>query len=187
MANLQANNAAGGPRQHVRLLRAGTGTNPLPIYLAYFNGSRRREQPGGLLRRNWTNTTFAGRLTARIPNPSGAAEDLDGNDGAPRSTRCTAGLPANLFVSTRTSSGVDVCESAAFSDYHALQIELRRRLSRGLQINGSYQYALEGGSAFLGRHYGRVMNPRPPTCGTRSRCSGTGPFRSAADDASAPT
>ena len=28
-----------------------------------------------------------------------------------------------------------------------------------MAINGSYQYALEGGSAFLGFHYGRVMNP----------------------------
>ena len=26
-------------------------------------------------------------------------------------------------------------------------------------MNGSYQYALEGTSAFLGFHYGRVMNP----------------------------
>ena len=50
-------------------------------------------------------------------------------------------------------------DSGAFSDYHALQIELRRRLSRGLQVNASYQYALEGGSAFLGFHYGRVLQP----------------------------
>ena len=54
---------------------------------------------------------------------------------------------------------VNVSDSGAFSDYHALQVELRRRLSRGLMINGSYQYALEGSSAFLGFHYGRVMNP----------------------------
>ncbi len=29
----------------------------------------------------------------------------------------------------------------------------------GSPFNASYQYALEGGSAFLGFHYGRVMNP----------------------------
>jgi hypothetical protein len=54
---------------------------------------------------------------------------------------------------------VNVYDSGAFSDYHALQLEVRRRLSKGLQVNGSYQYALEGGSSFLGFHFGRVMNP----------------------------
>jgi hypothetical protein len=54
---------------------------------------------------------------------------------------------------------VNVYDSGAFSDYHALQLEIRRRLSRGLQVNGSYQYALEGGSSFLGFHYGRAMIP----------------------------
>ena len=54
---------------------------------------------------------------------------------------------------------VNVYDSGAFSDYHALQLEIRRRLSRGLQVNGSYQYALEGGSSFLGFHFGRVMIP----------------------------
>ncbi len=54
---------------------------------------------------------------------------------------------------------VNVRDSGAFSDYHALQIELRRRMSRGLQVSGSYQYAREGGSAFLGFRYGREMYP----------------------------
>lgn len=54
---------------------------------------------------------------------------------------------------------VNVYDSGAYSDYHALQIELRRRLSRGLQVNGSYQYALEGGSSFLGFHVGRELAP----------------------------
>jgi hypothetical protein len=34
---------------------------------------------------------------------------------------------------------------------------VRRRLSRGLQVNGSYQYAHESGSAFDGFRYGREM------------------------------
>jgi hypothetical protein len=56
-------------------------------------------------------------------------------------------------------ANVGVYVSDAYSDYNALQVELRRRLSNGLQINGSYQYAKEGGSAFLGQRYGRVLNP----------------------------
>ena len=47
-------------------------------------------------------------------------------------------------------------DSGAFSDYHALQLELRRRLSRGLSANINYQYALEGGSAFDGFSFGRA-------------------------------
>ena len=78
-------------------------------------------------------------------------------------------------------------DSGAFSDYHALQLELRRRLSRGLPVNGSYQYAIEGGSAFLGFQYGRVMDPNDSTSATRSRRSGTGRCRSAAASGSAPT
>ena len=44
----------------------GTGTSPLPIYLAYLNGSRDATNPaaytGGT--QTWTNTTLAGRLVA---------------------------------------------------------------------------------------------------------------------------
>src|SRR5262249_6599873 len=57
------------------------------------------------------------------------------------------------------ASSVNVRDSGAFTTYHALQVELRRRLSRGLSFNGSYQYALEEGSSFLGFHFGRASNP----------------------------
>ena len=92
------------------------------------------------------------------PQPFNSADDLDG-DAARRANAAAAGLPANFFIVNPHMNNVNVSDSGAFSDYHALQVELRRRLSRGLMINGSYQYALEGTSAFLGFHYGRVMNP----------------------------
>ena len=56
-------------------------------------------------------------------------------------------------------NGNSVTDSGAFSDYHALQIDLRRRLSQGLSASVNYQYALEGGSAFDGFMYGRTMVP----------------------------
>jgi hypothetical protein len=92
------------------------------------------------------------------PQPFSSAGDLDGNSGR-RTNALNAGLPANFFVLNPAVDDVDVTDSGAFSDYHALQIELRRRMSRGFQISGSYQYAREGGSAFLGFRYGRIMNP----------------------------
>ena len=107
---------------------------------------------------NWTNTTFVGRLARTNPNPAGAADDLDGNDGR-RTNALAAGLPANHFVLNPDVDDSNVFVSDAFSSYDALQIEVRRRLSRGFQVNGSYAFAFEEGSAFLGRHYGRVSNP----------------------------
>jgi hypothetical protein len=167
MANLQANNLAGGSRAgSFAYFGSGTGTNPLPIYLAYLNGSRDAGNPaaytGGTA--TWTNTTFAQRLVHTNPQPNGvtstanAASDLDGNLTL-RNRALAAGLPANFFVVNPDLDDVDVTDSGAFSTYNALQIELRRRLSKGLSFNASYQYALEEGSTFLGFHFGRTSTP----------------------------
>lgn len=177
MANLKANNQAGGGRSgSFAYFGAGTGTNPLPIYLAYLNGSRDSANPaaytGGFA--TWSNSTLAGRLVHTNPNPNfvsattvsaaaatirnnNAAGDLD-NNLTFRNNALAAGLPANFFVVNPNAGVVNVRDSGAFSTYHALQIELRRRLSNGLSLNGSYQYALEEGSTFLGFHYGRASN-----------------------------
>jgi hypothetical protein len=161
MANLQANNAAGGARLgSFAYFGAGTGTTPLPIYLAYLNGSRDAGNPaaytGGT--NTWTNATLAGRLVRTNPSVTNAATDLDGTL-ARRQNAAAAGYAANFFVVNPHANQVNVTDSGAFSSYHAIQAEVRRRLTRGLQINGSYQYAIEEGSAFLGFHYGRVSNP----------------------------
>jgi hypothetical protein len=157
MANLRANNAAGGARTgSFAYFGPGTGTSPLPIYLAYLNGSKDVNNAGAYSGTNWTNTTFAGRLTA-VPNPTAAAEtDLDGN-ATRRANAIAAGLPANFFVPNPDVDDVNVTDSGAFSDYHAFQFELRRRLSKGLSANINYQYAIEGGSAFDGFSFGREM------------------------------
>jgi hypothetical protein len=158
-ANLQANNAAGGSRAgSFAYFGAGTGTNPLPIYLAYLNGrtdaTNAAAYTGGTT--TWTSTTFAGRLVRTNANPQGAGSDLDTNLTR-RNNALAAGLPANFFVPNPAVNNVNVTDSGAFSDYHALQIELRRRLSRGLSASANYQYARERGSAFDGFSFGRTM------------------------------
>ena len=172
MQNLQANNAAGGGRAgSFAYFGPGTGTNPLPIYLAYLNGRRDADNPGAYTggTQTWSNATIAGRLVHTNPNPNGvssetvsatnrnanAAGDLD-NNLTFRNNALAAGLPANFFVVNPHADQVSVRDSGAFSSYHALQLELRRRLSNGLALNGSYQYARERGSEFLGFHYGRT-------------------------------
>jgi hypothetical protein len=160
MANLQANNASGVASRvgSFKYFGPGSGTSPLPIYLAFFNGSRDVNNPDAYSGTNWTNTTFANRLNRNNPDPVNAAEDLDTNQTR-RDNAARAGIARNFFVVNPDVNQSQVYESKAYSDYHALQVELRRRLSNGFQINGSYQYAREGGSSYQGRRYGRVMNP----------------------------
>ena len=160
MANLQANNAAGGARAgSFAYFGPNTGTAPLPIYLAYLNGSRDVNNPaaysGGT--GTWANSTIAQRLSPANPNPNAAAAtDLEGT-ASRRTNALAAGLPANFFLLNPEVGTVNVYDSGAFSDYHALQLELRRRLSRGLSANVNYQYAIERGSAFDGFSFGRAM------------------------------
>jgi Carboxypeptidase regulatory-like domain/TonB dependent receptor/TonB-dependent Receptor Plug Domain len=163
MANLRANNAAGGSRAgSFAYFGAGSGTQPLPTYLAYLNGRTDATNAGAYTggTSTWTSSTLASRFVASSPSPVSSAGDLDGNSTR-RSNAIRAGLPANFFVPNPHVDDVDVTDSGAYSDYHALQVELRRRLSRGLSANVNYQYAIEGGSAFDGFSFGRVMISSP--------------------------
>ena len=102
MANLAANNAAGGTRVgSFAYFGAGTGTSPLPIYLAYLNASRDSGNPaaytGGTS--TWASTTLAGRLVAPNPAPTTAAGDLDGT-ASRRTNAATAGTRPTSSCST---------------------------------------------------------------------------------------
>ncbi len=161
MGNLAANNASGVSSRtgSFAYFGSGTGTAPLPIYLAYLNGSRDVTNPAAYTNAatTWANSAIAARLVAPNPNPTASAVDLDGNLTR-RTSALAAGLPANFFVPNPAVNGNNVTDSGAFSDYHAMQLELRRRLSGGLSANVNYQYAFaEGGSAFDGFSFGRTM------------------------------
>jgi hypothetical protein len=158
MQNLAANNASGLPGRVGSFAYFGPGTNPLPIYLAYLNGRTDATNPGAYTggSTTWTNTTLTGRLSPASPSPIGAAGDLDGTQ-ARRALALAAGRPANFFIPNPAVDDAVVFDSGAFSDYHALQIDLRRRLSKGLSANVNYQYAHERGSAFDGFSFGRTM------------------------------
>ena len=160
MGNLKANNASGVSSRSgsFAYFGAGTGTSPLPIYLAYFAGRTDAANPAAYTSASttWANSSIAGRLVAPNPNPTGAAGDLDGN-ATRRANALAAGLPANFFVPNPAVNGNNVTDSGAFSDYHAMQLELRRRLSHGLSANVNYQYVFRAGiSAFDGFSFGRT-------------------------------
>jgi len=159
MGNLAANNASGNASRvgSFAYFGSGTGTSPLPIFLAYFNGSRDAGNPAAYASpaTTWANAAIAVRMAPSNPNPTGSAGDLDGNLTR-RNQAIAAGYTPNFFVLNPAVNNNNVTDSGAFSDYHAMQLELRRRLSRGLSANVNYQYAFsESGSAFDGFSFGR--------------------------------
>src|SRR4051812_40556533 len=142
-ANLQANIAAG--RGNTFAYTGAPGTSPLPIFLGAYNA-----QPAGQAGNtaaytgtNWTNTTFLGFLALYNPNPLGfastnATNGLIGNSTF-RQNLITAGYPSNLFIANPDKiGGAFIRGNGGGTRYDSMQVELRRRLSKGLLIEGNY-------------------------------------------------
>ena len=143
-ANLQANIAAG--RGNTFAFTGAPGTAPLPILLAHFNGrgSDLAGTPGSYTGNNWTNQAFLGFLAAQNPDPFGMVGDEDDGllaSGTFRSNALRAGLPANFFVANPDLlGGANLTTNNGKTRYNSLQIELRRRMSQGLQFQTSYVF-----------------------------------------------
>jgi hypothetical protein len=133
---------AGRPACSFAYQGPGTGTNPLPIYLANFNGVA-RGQAGDASRytgANWTNTARLDELAARNPNPGGAANSLYAN-AAFRTSLEAAGFPRNFFALNPDVNNAFITSNGRFTQYDSLQINLRRLLSAGLTLDANYTYA----------------------------------------------
>ncbi|HMX24187.1 MAG TPA: hypothetical protein PKC13_01080, partial [Blastocatellia bacterium] len=164
-ANLQANIAA-GRGANFRYEGPGTGTSPLPIMLAFFAGA-----PGGVKLdpnsrnsylatavggANFANATFVNALAIRNPSPGtfvglGTGIGASGfiNNAGFRSNGLAAGLPANFFlVNPGKLGGGWSIENNGRTSYDSLQVELRRRLSKGLLVQGNYTLAKGFTNAF---------------------------------------
>ena len=142
-ANLQANIAA-GRGQSFAYFGPGTGTAPLPIYLANFNGRNRSQagDPTQYTGTNWTNANQVaqlGRILAGTPVTT-AAQSLQSN-ATFRSNMQGAGLPGNFWVMNPDVNQANMTRSIGFTSYDALQVELRRRMSNGFFVNGNYTLA----------------------------------------------
>jgi hypothetical protein len=146
-ANLKANLAAGRGGTFA-YFGPGTGTSPLPTYLAFFSGVPFSEA-GNASRYTSTlfrNSSWTGHLSEYDPDPYDAANDLWNNSGR-RSNAFTAGVPVNWFVMNPNVDDAIVNVGRAGSKYHSLQVEVRRRLSGGLDMQGSYVYARRYGTS----------------------------------------
>ncbi len=146
MANLQANNAAGGTRAgSFAYFGPGTGTAPLPIFLGYFNGigAARAGESALYTSNQFRSQTYLPTLARFNPDPYAAATALGGTGSVAgeRQNALNAGLPANLFlVNPDLIGGADVVENTNNTMYHSMVLEFKRRSSSGLQYSGSYVF-----------------------------------------------
>ena len=140
-ANLIANNTAGGSRAgSFAYFGPNSGTNPLPIALAYLLGRTDAANPANYTGNNWTSTTFANPLIRLNPDVDAWADALSG-DAARRNNALTAGLPANfMVVNPDLLGGAEVVGNGGGTRYHSVQFEVRKRLSHGLQFNANYVF-----------------------------------------------
>jgi hypothetical protein len=139
-ANLAANIAAG--RGATFAYTGAAGTAPLPILLAFLNGqgASQASNAAAYSGTNWTNATLQAFMAVRNPNPYGLANNILGN-ATFRGNSAGAGLPANFFVANPDLlGGANLTVNAGKTDYHSMQLELRRRLSQGLQFQTSYVF-----------------------------------------------
>jgi hypothetical protein len=142
-ANLLANVQAGRGSTFA-YFGPGTGTAPLPIFLAHFQGLS-PSQAGNAA--NYTSAEFSNddwydNLDPRNPDPFSIADDLySENSGVWRTNGRNAGYPLNFWVMNPLVDEAEIMTTQGGSRYHSLQLDVRRRYAQGLQIQGSYTYA----------------------------------------------
>lgn len=158
-ANLQAHIAAGcggsgQPACSFAYRGPGTGTVPLPIYLAFFTGTPVAQAGNADLYRSvggFTSSNFINPLSQFNPNPFTPAGTNSNSGLAGDPTRqanaIRAGLPANFFRANPDAlGGANVTGNGGYTKYNAMQVEYSRRLRGGLQMNSNYTFGRGYGS-----------------------------------------
>jgi len=138
-ANLRANVLAG---RGGTFAFTGAGTSPLPIFLAHFAGAANASDPAAYSSTQFTNATWVNQLDLYAPGPYNIAGNLwTGSNGLWRTNAAAAGLASNFWVMNPRVDDANVRTPRGGGSYHSFQVDLRRRLSRGLVVQGSYTYA----------------------------------------------
>ncbi len=173
-ANLQANIAA-GRGANFRYAGPNTGTAPLPIMLAFMTGQA--ASAAGVATNygsaNFANATFVNALAANGPAVGTFTNNFITNAGF-RGNGIAAGLPANFFiVNPGKLGGAFSIENNGRTSYDSLQVELRRRLSKGLLVQGNYTFANAFTNAFASSS---VVSGQPSTFRDMSLSKTVSPF-----------
>lgn len=153
--NLLANIAAGrcqpglnpttnaGCQANFAYYGAGTGTSPLPITLGYFQGLTGAATG---VAANYTSTNFRSNTYYNTMNPLNPAPltfgaNLSSTSFDNRRTGAAAIFPYNHFlVNPGKRGGAFIVDNSGRTYYDAATVELRRRLSGGLLVQGSYTF-----------------------------------------------
>jgi hypothetical protein len=133
-AGCQANFAYFGP---------GTGTSPLPITLGYFQGlsGAAVNSATNYTSANFRSSTFYNTMNPLNPAPLTFGNSLSSTAFDNRRTGANALFPINHFlVNPGKRGGAFIVDNSGESSYDALTIEIRRRLSAGLLVQGSYTF-----------------------------------------------
>jgi len=117
-----------------------TGCVPLPLLDKFFNGLATTSTSG------YGSTTFLNNVR---DNNVGAFANTLAFNSAYRANResTTLGLAGNFFVANPNAAFVNVLANDANSNYNAMEIELRRRFSNGLQFQADYTWSKAMGDA----------------------------------------
>jgi hypothetical protein len=139
-ANLKANIAAG--RGNTFAYTGAPGTSPLPITQAYLSGRSGPDvtTPARYTAAQYTNPAWHALLGDIEPDPFVYANSLD--TATLRPNGIAAGYPVNFFVMNPSTGGAWIVQDREGTRYNSLQIDLRRRLSRGLLVSANYTYGI---------------------------------------------
>jgi hypothetical protein len=108
------------------------GTAPLPIFDALFKGFTPAQQGSS----GYGSAGFINNLTN---NNIGTMAYALANSPVYRTNR--ANLASNFFLANPNAAFARALTNNAFSNYHSLQLEVRRRLSKGLQMQANYTFS----------------------------------------------
>jgi hypothetical protein len=163
-ANLRANIVAGRggttscPGCTFAYYGPGTGTSALPITLAYLKGIplSNTSTTGGNMdpalyaaASEFSNSSWYGNLNYYSPSVTGmigtgtnALQNGIGTGTGRDANRIAAGLPINFFMANPTvaQGNAILATNGGNTRFNSVQIELRRRMSAGFLIQGSYVY-----------------------------------------------
>jgi hypothetical protein len=116
------------------------GCVPLPLLDKFFNGLAVNSASG------YGSTTFLNNV--RDNNVGAFANTLAFNSAYRTNRESVAlGLAGNFFVANPNAAFVNTLENDAKSNYNAMELELRRRFSNGLQFQAAYTWSKAMGDA----------------------------------------
>jgi hypothetical protein len=148
-ANLQANITAG--KGSTFAYTGAPGTSPLPIYLAYLNGSKDVNNPNAYSGGNWTSSTFVNPLFALNSNPFAPASSIRGSASL-LANGISAGMPSNFWVANPDLTNANLVTNGRDTHYNSVQLLLNRRLANGFLLQSNYTYGIGYQNQFYSFH-----------------------------------